>query len=149
MTTTYTARSGAPEVQDGPFADTKERLAGVFVIDVPDLDAALNWAGQCPAAGWGSIEIRPVAVPTPMARAGINPEQRVADLVAASYGRLLALLAAPTGDLPAAEDALADALERALNRWPVDGIPDNAEGWIAHRRRATGCGICGSRTRTG
>jgi predicted RNA polymerase sigma factor len=65
-----------------------------------------------------------------MARAGINPEQRVADLVAASYGRLLALLAAPTGDLPAAEDALADALERALNRWPVDGIPDNAEGWI-------------------
>jgi hypothetical protein len=62
VTTTYTARSGAPEVQDGPFADTKERLAGVFVIDVPDLDAALHWAGQCPAAGWGSIEIRPVAV---------------------------------------------------------------------------------------
>lgn len=60
--TTVTARNGVPEVQDGPFADTKERLAGVFVIDVPDLDAALGWAKRCPAAAWGSIEIRPVAV---------------------------------------------------------------------------------------
>ncbi|MCW2686260.1 MAG: hypothetical protein JWR37_1150 [Mycobacterium sp.] len=60
--TTYTARSGTAEIQDGPFADTKERLGGVFVIDVPDLDAALKWARKCPAADWGSIEIRPVAV---------------------------------------------------------------------------------------
>ncbi|WP_307797263.1 hypothetical protein [Williamsia soli] len=42
-----------------------------------------------------------------------------------SYGRLLALLAAADGDVPAAEDALSDAFERALTRWPVDGIPDN------------------------
>lgn len=60
--TTYTARTGAAEIQDGPFADTRERLGGVFVIDVPDLDAALAWAAKCPAAAWGSIEIRPVAV---------------------------------------------------------------------------------------
>ena len=62
VSTTYTTRNGAPEVQDGPFADTKERLGGIFVIDVPDLDAALAWAAKCPAAAWGSIEIRPVAV---------------------------------------------------------------------------------------
>jgi hypothetical protein len=61
-TTTYTARTGKPEIQDGPFADTRERLGGVFVIDVPDLDAALAWAKRCPAAAWGSVEIRPVAV---------------------------------------------------------------------------------------
>ncbi|MUL84571.1 MULTISPECIES: YciI family protein [unclassified Mycolicibacterium] len=61
-TTTYTARTGSAEIQDGPFADTRERLGGVFVIDVPDLDAALGWAAKCPAAAWGSIEIRPVAV---------------------------------------------------------------------------------------
>jgi hypothetical protein len=60
--TTFTARNGTPTIQDGPFADTKERLGGVFVIDVPDLDAALGWAKRCPAADWGSIEIRPVAV---------------------------------------------------------------------------------------
>jgi RNA polymerase sigma-70 factor (ECF subfamily) len=54
----------------------------------------------------------------------------VAGLVRESYGRLLALLAAPTGDIPAAEDAIADALERALTRWPADGTPANPEGWI-------------------
>ena len=60
-TTTVTARNGKPEIQDGPFIDTKERLGGIFVIDVPDLDAALKWAKRNPAADWGSIEIRPVA----------------------------------------------------------------------------------------
>lgn len=62
VSTTFTARNGVPEVQDGPFADTKERLGGIFVIDVADLDAALAWAAKCPAATWGSVEIRPVAV---------------------------------------------------------------------------------------
>jgi hypothetical protein len=60
-TTTVTARTGNPEVQDGPFADTKEKLGGIFVIDVADLDEALTWARRNPANGWGSIEIRPVA----------------------------------------------------------------------------------------
>ncbi|WP_120338231.1 RNA polymerase sigma factor [Cryobacterium soli] len=48
----------------------------------------------------------------------------------ASYGRLVAVLAAPTGDLAAAEDALADAFERALTTWPRNGVPDNPEGWL-------------------
>jgi hypothetical protein len=60
-TTTVTARNGAPKIQDGPFADSKEKLGGIFVIDVPDLDEALKWARRNPANGWGSIEIRPVA----------------------------------------------------------------------------------------
>ncbi|WP_208322820.1 RNA polymerase sigma factor [Mumia sp. ZJ1417] len=47
-----------------------------------------------------------------------------------SYGRLLALLAAPTGDLAAAEDALADAFERALATWPERGVPANPEAWL-------------------
>jgi predicted RNA polymerase sigma factor len=54
----------------------------------------------------------------------------VATLLRESYGRLLAVLAAPTGDIPAAEDAIADALERALTRWPAEGIPANPEGWV-------------------
>jgi len=48
----------------------------------------------------------------------------------ASYGRLLAIVAAQTGDIPRAEDALADAFERALTTWPVTGVPANAEGWL-------------------
>jgi predicted RNA polymerase sigma factor len=47
-----------------------------------------------------------------------------------SYGRLVSLLAAPTGDIPAAEDALADAIERALVGWPQAGVPDSPEAWL-------------------
>jgi hypothetical protein len=62
--TTLRLRSGKREVADGPFAETKEQLGGYFVIDVPDLDAALEWAAQSPSAPTGSVEIRPV-VPDP------------------------------------------------------------------------------------
>lgn len=60
--TSVSVRQGAARVQDGPFAETKEAFAGIFMIDVPDLDAALAWAEKCPAAQWGTVEIRPSAV---------------------------------------------------------------------------------------
>ena len=60
-TTTVMLASGELVVQDGPFADTKEQLGGTFVIDVPDLDAAIEWARQAPSASWGHVEIRPTA----------------------------------------------------------------------------------------
>lgn len=47
-----------------------------------------------------------------------------------SYGRLVALLAASTGDLAQAEDALADAFERALTTWPADGVPRKPDAWL-------------------
>ncbi|ARG54759.1 YciI family protein [Mycobacterium kansasii] len=72
--TTFTARSGVPQIQDGPFADTKERLGGGFVIEVPDLDTALAWARRCPAAEWGSVEIRPVAVTYARGKGWYQPE---------------------------------------------------------------------------
>jgi hypothetical protein len=61
--TTLTLRGGQKVVQDGPFAETKEQLGGYFVIDVPDLDAALKWAEKCPAAHYGLIEVRASAMP--------------------------------------------------------------------------------------
>ncbi|WP_106816924.1 RNA polymerase sigma factor [Microbacterium timonense] len=48
----------------------------------------------------------------------------------ASYGRILSIVAASTRDVGVAEDALADAFERALRTWPEDGIPANPEGWL-------------------
>ncbi len=60
-TTTVTLVNGELAVQDGPFIDTKEKLGGSFVIDVPDLDAAIEWARGAPSASWGHVEIRPVA----------------------------------------------------------------------------------------
>ena len=60
--TSVSMKQGKLQVQDGPFADTKEAFAGIFMIDVPDLDAALAWAEKCPAAYWGTVEIRPSGV---------------------------------------------------------------------------------------
>jgi hypothetical protein len=60
-TTTVTLASGELVVQDGPFADTKEQLGGTFVIDVPALDAAIEWARRAPSVSWGHVEIRPTA----------------------------------------------------------------------------------------
>jgi hypothetical protein len=62
VATTISVRDGALRVQDGPFADTKERLNGTFVIQVPDLDAAISWAEKCPGAQYGAVEIRPSAI---------------------------------------------------------------------------------------
>lgn len=60
--TTVTLGNDGLQVRHGPYADTREQLGGTFVLDVPDLDAALAWAEKCPAAQWGTIEIRPSAV---------------------------------------------------------------------------------------
>ena len=57
--TTVRQRDGERQVQDGPYAETKEQLGGSIVIDVPDLDTALDWAARCPAAGTGAVEVRP------------------------------------------------------------------------------------------
>jgi hypothetical protein len=61
--TTVRIRDGKRLVQDGPFADAKEQLGGYFVIEVPDLDAALEWAARAPSASSASVEVRPVLPP--------------------------------------------------------------------------------------
>jgi hypothetical protein len=58
--TTVRIIDGKTQVLDGPYADTKEQLGGFFLIDVPDLDAALSWAARCPGASHGVIEVRPI-----------------------------------------------------------------------------------------
>lgn len=76
---------------------------------------------------------------------------RAAEVARASYGRLLALLAAPTRDIRLAEDVLADAFERALRTWPDSGIPDNPEGWlltVARNRQRDVLGSAAVRTST-
>jgi hypothetical protein len=61
--TTLRLRDGKRVVQDGPYADAKEQLGGYFVIEVADLDAALDWAARAPCAVSGSVEVRPVLPP--------------------------------------------------------------------------------------
>ena len=59
--TTVRQVGGVNSIVDGPFAETKEQFAGYYLIDVPDLDAALEWAKKTPT-GDGSIEVRPVSM---------------------------------------------------------------------------------------
>ena len=59
--TTVRLIEGKRQVQDGPFADTKEQLAGFMILELPSLDAALDWAARCPAASLGAVEVRPLA----------------------------------------------------------------------------------------
>lgn len=61
--TTVWLRDGKRHIQDGPFADTKEALGGYVVIEVADLDAAIDWAAKAPSAEYGSVEVRPVLPP--------------------------------------------------------------------------------------
>jgi hypothetical protein len=60
MATTVKVREGKTEVLNGPFIETREQLGGYYLIDVPDLDAALSWAARCPGASHGTVEVRPV-----------------------------------------------------------------------------------------
>jgi len=58
--TTVRVRDGEVLNTDGPFAETKEILAGFYLIDVPDLDDALAWASRMPNITYGSVEVRPI-----------------------------------------------------------------------------------------
>jgi hypothetical protein len=58
--TTLRIKSGKVETMDGPFAETREHLGGYYVIDVPDLDAALKYAAMIPSAHFGGVEVRPL-----------------------------------------------------------------------------------------
>jgi hypothetical protein len=61
--TTVRVGDGGSKVLDGPYADTKEKFAGYFMIDVPDLDQAITWAKRCPSSKYGAVEIRPLTPP--------------------------------------------------------------------------------------
>jgi hypothetical protein len=60
MATTVRVRDGKQQVIDGLYADTKEQLGGYYMIEAPDMDAALSWAARCPASNHGTIEVRPL-----------------------------------------------------------------------------------------
>ena len=60
IATTVRLVDGKSQVLDGPYADSKEQLGGYFIIDVPDVDAAISWAARCPTVNHGVVELRPL-----------------------------------------------------------------------------------------
>ena len=61
--TTVRIRDGKRQVHDGPYAESKEMLGGFFVIEVPDLEVAMEWASRAPSTAYGSTEVRPLLPP--------------------------------------------------------------------------------------
>jgi len=59
--TTVRHDDGRRLVQDGPYANTKEQLGGLLLLDLATLDEALDWAARCPTAAHGAVEVRPIA----------------------------------------------------------------------------------------
>jgi hypothetical protein len=57
---TVRMRDGVPQVLDGPYAETKEQLAGYYLLEVADMAEAIRWAARCPGAAHGAVEVRPV-----------------------------------------------------------------------------------------
>ena len=83
--TSVRVRDGETEITDGPFAVTKEVLAGYYILDCADLDEALEQAARLPMAPWATIEVRPVVSPDEWAKiareAGVDvPDEAVNDL---------------------------------------------------------------------
>lgn len=60
VATSVRVAGGKTNVLDGPYADTKEQLGGYYMIEVPDMDAAISWASRCPGASAGTLEVRPI-----------------------------------------------------------------------------------------
>jgi hypothetical protein len=63
--TSVRVREGEQLLTDGPFIETKEHLLGFYLVEAPNLDAALNWAARMPLSRFGTVEVRPVQ-PTPV-----------------------------------------------------------------------------------
>ena len=134
--TTVRVSDSGRQVLDGPYAETREQLGGYYIIEVPDLDAALVLGGALPGrahrrAG-GAARLGHVNRPMD------DAQRAVATAARQSYGKLLAFLAARTRDVTAAEDALAEAFASALAAWPAQGVPRAPDAWLlaVARRKA-------------
>jgi len=58
--TSVKVANGKTQVLNGPYAESREQLGGYYMIEVPDLDAAISWASRCPGASHGTVEVRPI-----------------------------------------------------------------------------------------
>jgi len=76
MATTVRVRDGETLVTDGPFAETNEYLAGYFLLDCPNLDAALEAAARVPHIHYGTVEVRPIMVGAPTVEPDGEPAAR-------------------------------------------------------------------------
>ena len=147
--TTVRVRDGETLITDGPFAETKEVLGGYYLVDVPDLDAALDWAAKIPnvalrldrgAPGHGvrqtampSAAQPSVSDPTSGGRSGAPPPPSSG--VPRGRAAVLATLIRHARRLRARRGRRAGRVRRRARAWPRDGVPANPGAWITTTAR--------------
>ena len=114
---------------DGPFSESKEQIGGFWVVEAPDLDAALDIA----ARGSRACQRQGRGPPLP-GRVSTPDHGEVEAVYRAEFGTVVASLTARFRDLDLAEEMAQEAFVEAVRRWPTEGVPPNPGG-LAHRHR--------------
>ena len=144
-------QNGKALVTDGPFAETKEHLAGYYIIECENLDEAIEWAAKIPTEcqGGSRLHRNPAHARRCPQRFGIGADRQtslpwmddirsaVESVFRQESGRIIASLIRISGSFDRAEEAMQESFASALASWPVKGIPDNPAAWImtaAHRK---------------
>ena len=109
---------------DGPFLESKEYLAGFWIMEAADLDVALKLAAEGSKACNRKIEVRPFRVSV------IDVREAITRAHHEEWARVVAALTRRFGDLDIAEEAAAEAFATAVERWPADGVPPNPGAWL-------------------
>ena len=140
MSTTITVsggRGGDVMLTDGPYAEAKEVLAGYFVLETADIDEAIAWAVQIPAA-WRARSSSARSRHTTPERHEMDAGAALVKVLREEGPRVIATLVGQLGDLSVAEDALSEATLAALGAWPESGIPEHPRTWltVVARRKA-------------
>ena len=119
LATTVDNTGAEPIVTDGPFAESKEWIGGFWIFELPDLDAALQWATEASKACAGKVEVRPFQREGPDRRMDSpDPTAAIERIYREEYGRIVASLIRRFGDIDIAEEAAGEALLAAVERWP-------------------------------
>ncbi len=121
MSTTVDNTGAEAIVTDGPFAESKEWIGGFWILELPDLDAALEWATEASKACAGKVEVRPFQPEPGGLTAGwtrLIPRAAIERIYREEYGRIVASLVRRFGDIDIAEEAAGEALLAAVERWP-------------------------------
>ncbi len=128
--TTVRQVDGKVLATDGPFAETKEQLGGYYIVECANLDEAHRGRREDPVARRRRVD------------RGQAPHRHVSEaaevvdrLFRHESGRVVATLIRVLGDFDLAEEAVQEAFAIALDRWPVDGVPDNPGAWITSTAR--------------
>jgi RNA polymerase sigma-70 factor (ECF subfamily) len=126
VATVVDGRADTPIFTDGPYLESKEYIAGFWVVRAADLDAALALATRASQACQRKIEVRPAGGRWTCSRS--TPPSRAC--TATSGARVVASLMRRFGNLDLAEEVAADAFAAAVERWRSDGLPPNPGAWI-------------------